>query len=184
MQQIYFETINFHGVIFEYSNHILSSEIVETHWQLVGSEIGNGRHHGESRSTPHVEVELSFPSQTRGGSALWFLRHVLGLGQDFKILLSAQMVGELLAPMCSRWGSNLNCHWTMNRGFLLWIFLATIRSAWQKPTTSGFRSQNWRSREIAAVIIALRRPTTFFHLYSRLNCVEVMALEIPLVFND
>ena len=46
---------------------------------LVGSGTGSGPHHGESRSTPRVEVELSFLFQTRVRSALWLLLLVLDL---------------------------------------------------------------------------------------------------------
>ena len=74
---------------------------------LVGSGTGNGPHHGESRSTPRVEVELSFLFQTRVRSALWLLLLVLDLGLDFQTFLSAQLVGEPVAPMYSRWDSNL-----------------------------------------------------------------------------
>lgn len=160
--------------------------VVSVGGALVGSDIGNGRHHDESRSTPHVEVDFSFPSQTRGWSALWLLRHVLGLGQDFQILLSAQMVGELLAPMCSRWGSNLATEpWTeaFCCGFLGNYSLSLINANNVRFSVTKLAVKRNRS-SFDAFIIALRRPTTFVHLYSRLNCGEAMAHEISIVFHD
>ena len=66
---------------------------------LVGSGTGNEPHHGESRSTLRAEEELSFPFQIRDRSALWLLPHALGPGRDCEKLLTAQVEGELLAPM-------------------------------------------------------------------------------------
>jgi len=69
---------------------------------LVGSGTGNGPRHGESQSTLHVEVELSFPFQTRDRSSLW-LQHILGVVQEFQMPLTAQKVDERSVPKYFCW---------------------------------------------------------------------------------